>query len=107
MYHMLTGKVPFADTVHKTSSVSTFPSDQLPSFNSSLTASAIASPSAAPSTPTEHSTRRDYISIIHAHLARIPPDVARNRKDLHPVIPSIVAKLMHKNPRQRYYYVSN
>ena len=81
MYHMLTGKVPFADT-QKTSPVVNSASPQLPVTS-----------------PTQN--RWDYLSIIHAHLARTPPDVARSRKDLHPVISTIVAKLMNKNPRQR------
>jgi hypothetical protein len=83
MYHMLTGKVPFAEAQQKTAAAA--------SSNSS---------NSNPPTTTNHS-RWDYLSIIHAHLARAPPDVTRNRKDLHPAIPTIIAKLMHKNPRQR------
>jgi hypothetical protein len=82
MYHMLTGKVPFSDTQKNNPNATAAANPQMPVTNATQ-------------------SRWDYLSIIHAHLARTPPDVARSRKDLHPVIPQIVAKLMQKNPRQR------
>lgn len=86
MYHMLTGRTPFSDggKAHTSTATAIDNSEEAP-----------------PATSSSGTTRRDTLAIIHSHLARIPPDVARSRKDLHPAIPSIVSKLMHKNPRQR------
>lgn len=45
---------------------------------------------------------KDTLSLVHAHLAKVPPDMSQHRKDLHPSITPILNKLLHKDPGQRY-----
>ncbi len=44
----------------------------------------------------------DPRELIHAHLARQPPDLRQRRPGLHPALPRLVHRLLAKDPEARY-----